>query len=66
MDRPISKIFEFRLRNIGDAFLLVWKIPSTICQISLAEEPVITNALALAGYAEFALLSFIRIIIKIK
>ena len=53
-------------KNIGDAFLLVWKFPLEEDKLELLNLPKTTNPdLIRACYADFAILSFTKIIIEL-
>jgi HD-like signal output (HDOD) protein len=52
-------------KNIGDAFLIVWRIPSRLIRIVNNFEYVVTNQGVLHNFAELALLSFIKVIMGI-
>ena len=47
-------------KNIGDAFLLVWKIPDKALELDVIKDPKV-----LSSFGEMALLSFIRIMISL-
>ena len=55
-------------KNIGDAFLLVWKIPEEIIQYNDENnnEPEIKNYEVASQIADLSLMAFIKIIVEIK
>jgi len=50
-------------KNVGDAFMLVWKIPSSVLSIVNNNEFVVTNKNILSHFADVALYSLLRIMI---
>lgn len=62
MDQQISKFDKFYIdiRNIGDAFLLVWKLPE-----QAIDSDGVKNARVLSCFGELALLSFVKIVISL-
>lgn len=53
------------IRNIGEAFLLVWKFPSDVIKMN-KEYPEILNLRLVNNYADLALLSLIKIFISVR
>lgn len=49
-------------KNIGDAFLLVWKIPEHAIEIDEDSNVIVKDSKLLGSFGELALLSFVRII----
>jgi HD-like signal output (HDOD) protein len=52
-------------RNIGEAFLLVWKFPNDVIKMN-KEYPEILNLRLVNNYADFALLALIKIYIAVR
>lgn len=55
----------YQIRNIGDAFLLVWKFPEDILRLN-NENPEILNLRMVNNIADMALISFIKIFIAVR
>jgi hypothetical protein len=53
-------------KNIGDAFLLVWKMPKRLLQIVSNEEYKVFNINIINNLVDVALLSFIKVMIQIR
>lgn len=53
-------------KNIGDAFLLIWKFDDELIDKSKPENPELINNFQTNQLAESALISFIRIIAKVQ
>lgn len=53
-------------KNIGDAFLLVWKLPASIVRITAENELITRKQTAINNFADLALLSFVKILVHIK
>jgi class 3 adenylate cyclase len=53
-------------KNIGDAFLLVWKIPETELEYPKSGALQLRNTRLVHNYADFSLISFLKICAKIN
>ena len=53
------------IRNIGEAFLLVWKFPNDVIKMN-KEYPEILNLRLVNNYADLSLLAMIKIFIQVR
>jgi hypothetical protein len=55
-----------KVRNIGDAFLLVWKIHPQALECDEKDKVTVKDGRILSSFAELALLSFLRIMCRVQ
>lgn len=53
-------------KNIGDAFLLVWKFPQEDIEYDDEGQPQLKDTESVKGFADMALVSFLKIIAKVN
>ena len=64
--RIIDELHGSANKNIGDAFLLTWKIPENIVNINKNDQIQVLKDIALSNLADCSVIAFIKIIIEIK